>query len=116
MPQVTLVISRLAQADLARIYEFLSDLGATRQAVTVMQLLKDSFVIVQNKPNHGKAYQLSIDGETLDHVREVMVSYGKGGYSYLFWYDEPNAQVLILTVKHFRENAYRLDLLNFDSA
>lgn len=37
----------------------------------------------------------------------------KSGYSYLFWYDEPNNQILVLTVKHFRENTYRLDLLTF---
>lgn len=85
-------------------------MGATKQANAVMQLLKNSFVITQDKPNNGKIYDLSVDGEALQNVREVIVPYGKSGYSYLFCHDEPNNQILILTVKHFRENAYRLDL------
>lgn len=113
MPQINLIITRLAQSDLLRIYNFLNDLGATKQANAVMQLLKNSFVTTQDKLTNGRAYQLSIDGETLENVREVIVSYGKSGYSYLFWYDEANNQVLILAIKHFRENAYRLDLINF---
>lgn len=113
MPQINLLITRLAQSDLLRIYNFLNDLGATKQANTVMQVLKNSFITTQDKPTNGRAYQLSIDGETLENVREVIVSYGKSGYSYLFWYDETNNQVLILAIKHFRENSYRLDLINF---
>lgn len=113
MPQVNLIITRLAQSDLARIYNFLNDLGATKQANTVMQLLKNSFVTTQDRPNNGKAYDLSIDGQTLQNVRQVIVPYGKSGYSYLFCYDESNNQILVLTVKHFRENSYRLDLLTF---
>lgn len=113
MPQVNLIITRLAQSDLARIYHFLNDLGATKQANAVMQLLKNSFITTQGKPNNGKTYDLLVDGEILYNVREVVVSYGKSGYSYLFWHDEPNNQILVLTVKHFRENAYRLDLLTF---
>lgn len=119
MPQVTqtqkisLIITRLAQSDLSRIYNFLNDLGATKQANTVMQLLKNSFIATKDKPNNGKVYDLSVDDETLENVREVIVSYGKSGYSYLFWYDKPNHKILILTVKHFRENAYRLGLINF---
>lgn len=113
MPQVNLIITRLAQSDLFRIYNFLNDLGATKQANSVMQLLKNSFVATQDRPNNGKAYDLSVDGQTLQNVREVIVSYRKSGYSYLFWYDEPNNQILVLTVKHCRENAYRLDLLTF---
>lgn len=113
MSQVKLIITRLAQSDLTRIYNFLTDVGATKQANAVMQLLKNSFVASQDRPNNGKAYDLSVDGKTLKNVREVFVSYRKSGYSYLFWYDEPNNQILILTVKHFRENAYRLDWLTF---
>lgn len=114
----SLIIARLAQSDLARIYHFLNNVGATKQANTVMQLLKNSFIATQNKPHNGKAYDLSVDKETLPkevlaNIREVIVSYGKSGYSYLFWYDKPNNQIVVLTVKHFRENAYRLDLLTF---
>lgn len=107
MPQVELIITRSAQTDLARIYDFLHDLGATKQANAVMTLLKNSFLTTQNKPNNGKSYELIVDGEALKGVREVTISYGKSGYSYLFWHDELNKQVLILTVKHFRENSYR---------
>lgn len=114
MPQVNLIITKLAQSDLARVYNFLSDVGATKQANAVMQLLKNSFMATQERPHNGRAYDLSVDGETLSNVREVIVFYGKSGYSYLFWYDELNHQVLILTIKHFRENAYRLDLLTFN--
>lgn len=114
MPQVNLIITRLAQSDLTRIFNFLGDLGATKQANAVMTLLKNSFVATQNRPNNGKAYDLTVDGETLPNVREVTVSYGKSGYSYLFWHDEPNGRILILTVKHFRENAYRVEFLTLN--
>ena len=111
MPQVNLIITQPAQSDLARIFNFLNDLGATKQANTVMQLLKNSFVTTQNKPDNGRKYELSVSGETLPNVREVIVPYGKGGYTYLFWYDTEKNQILILTVKHFREKSYRLDRL-----
>lgn len=113
MPQVNLLITQLALSDLQRVFNFLNDLGATKQANTVMQLLRNSFVTTQNQPSNGRKYELSVSGETLPNVREVLVPYGKSGYSYLFWYDEPSNQVLILAVKHFRENGYRLDLLSF---
>ena len=114
MPQISLVITRLAQADLMRIYGFLNDLGAEQQALAVMQRLKASFITIQNKPNHGKSYTLSIDGEVLPSVREVYVPYGKSGYSYLAHYDELSHKLLILAVKHVREYNYRLDMLSFD--
>lgn len=84
MSQITLNITQSAQADLARIYQFLLDCGAIKQAKEVMQLLKASFIATQNKPNNGKAYILTIDGETLPNVREVSIAYGKSGYRYLF--------------------------------
>ena len=113
MPQVKLVITRLAQSDLTRIYSFLNDLGATKQANAVMQLLRSSFLATQDNTHNGRTYDLSVDGEVLRHVREVIVPYGKSGYSYLFWHDEADNQIVVLTVKHFRENAYRLALLSF---
>lgn len=108
MPQVKLIITRPAQSDLVRIYNFLNDLGAEHQANAVMRLLKNSFVSTQGSPSNGKPYDLSVAGETLQNVREVIVPYGKSGYSYLFWHDKSGKQILILTVRHFRENAYRL--------
>ncbi|HEZ0077626.1 MULTISPECIES: type II toxin-antitoxin system RelE/ParE family toxin [Neisseria] len=102
------MITRPAQSDLVRIYNFLNDLGAEHQANTVMRLLKNSFVSTQGSPSNGKPYDLSVAGETLQNVREVIVPYGKSGYSYLFWHDKSGKQILILTVRHFRENAYRL--------
>lgn len=114
MSQIELIITRLAHSDLARIYGFLNDLGATKQANMVMQLLSNSFGTTQNNPKNGKSYDLLIDGELLANVREVIVPYGKSGYSYLFYYDENDGKVFILTIKHFRENNYRLDLLVFN--
>lgn len=111
MPQINLYITRLAQSDLQKIYHFLYDLGAIQQANKVMQLLKASFVETLHRPNHGKTYILAVDGEQLEHVRELTVSYGKSGYRYLFRYDETNNTIMILAVKHVRENNYRLDLL-----
>lgn len=93
-------------------FNFLNDLGATKQANAVMQLFKESFVKTQNNLNNGKVYTLSVDGEVLENVREVTISYGKSGYSYLFWHDDANNRVLILTIKHFRENTYRVSLLS----
>lgn len=107
MPQVNLLITQLAQSDLMRVFNFLNDLGASKQANTVMQLLRNSFITTQNQPNNGRKYELSVNGKTLSNVREVLVPYGKSGYSYLFWYNTQSNQVLILAVKHFRENGYR---------
>lgn len=104
MPQVK--ITRIAQIDLSRIYNFLNDLGATKQANDVMSLLKNSFETTQNKPNNGREYKLSVDNEALENVREVTVKYGKSGYSYLFHHNEQEATIYILTIKHFRENSY----------
>lgn len=87
MPQVNLIITRLAQSDLARVYDFLHDLGATKQADAVMRLLGKSFLATRNNPKNGRIYELSVNGEILENVREVLVFYGKGGYSYLFCHD-----------------------------
>lgn len=113
MSSVNLIITQPARLDLARVFNFLNDLGATKQANEVMRLLEKSFAVIQRMPEIGRKYELSVNGETLPNVREVIVPYGKSGYSYLYVYDASNNQILILTVKHNRENAYRLDRLNF---
>jgi plasmid stabilization system protein ParE len=105
------IITRLARADLLRIYFFLDDIGASKQAKVVVQLLRNSFQTMLSNPKIGRKYILSADGIELNDVREVIVPYGKSGYSYLYRYDENRKTITILTVKHFRERTYQSDLL-----
>ncbi|MBS9781371.1 MAG: type II toxin-antitoxin system RelE/ParE family toxin [Gammaproteobacteria bacterium] len=101
-------ISQLAYADINRIYEFLVDNNAEQQAKTVVGLLNDVFKQLERLPQMGKKYLLTIDGKTLENVRENKIRFGKGGYSFLHRYDDSNDTVLILTIKHYREKSYQL--------
>lgn len=106
MPHIK--ISQLAYSDIDRIYTFLIEHNAQQQANNVVSLLKDAFAKLEALPQSGKRYPLTIDGKTLDNVRESNSRYGKGGYSFLHSYDKGKDTVIILAIKHYREKDYQL--------
>ncbi len=105
MPQV--IISRLAYADIDRIYTFLTEHNAQQQANNVVSLLKGAFTKLETLPQSGRRYTLTLNGNTLDNVRESKIRYGKGGYSFLHHYNKAQDLVIILAIKHHREQHYQ---------
>ena len=106
MPQV--VVSSGATADLERLTAFLLDANALVQANKLVKLLTTAFRDVGSHPTMGKAYLAIQENESLLGAREVKIRFGRVGYQFLFRYDEARDTVIILAIRHFREQGYQL--------
>lgn len=102
------VISEIAHADILRLTTFLKENDSAKQAVEVMHLLNEAFISLLSLPNMGKIYQSKQKNPLLNNAREISLKYGKSGYKFLYNYQKDNNTVVILTVKHYRENRYRI--------
>jgi plasmid stabilization system protein ParE len=94
----SLVWTRQAQLDLARLYAFLapkSKSAANRAVRTIQRDLK----ILENHPEIGRPVP-----ELLPEYRERIIEFGHGGYVALYYYD--GTKVLILEIRHGREAGY----------
>ena len=94
----SLVWTRQAQLDLARLYSFLapkSKSAANRAVRTIQRDLK----ILENHPEIGRPVP-----ELLPEYREWFIEFGHGGYVALYYYN--NSQVFILELSHGREAGY----------
>lgn len=100
MPQ--LILDRQARLNYQHLVAYLAETGAVVQAITVAELLDNAFDFVAQYPKIGKMF------DTATHIREYFVKYGKAGYSFLYHYDEQNDIVVILTIKHYRQQQYNL--------
>lgn len=105
MPQV--ILSNGASTDLERLTGFLIDANAMEQANKIIKLLTNAFKEVAKNPMTGKAFTLS-DNDSLTGVREVKLRFGKGGYQFLFCHDTQADVVIILAIRHYREQNYTL--------
>lgn len=105
MPQI--IVSHGASTDLERLTAFLIDANAMAQANKIIKLLTTAFKEIANNPMTGKAFTLS-DNEDLTGIREVKLRFGKSGYQFLFWHDIQADVVIILAIRHYREQHYAL--------
>ncbi len=98
MPRVRL--SARARADVARLHHFLlaKDVAAAQRAITA---IRDAFVPLQYAPMIGRPVE---DHEAL---RELAIDFGATGYLALYRFEPLLDAVIILAIKHQREDDYK---------
>jgi addiction module RelE/StbE family toxin len=88
------VYSRHAFADLERLADFLSK-NAPMAAVAAIEVIRDGVDILERHPLVGRPCE--------EGLRELLISYGKGGYVALYSYEQRQDVVLVLAIRHQRE-------------
>ena len=99
MPRV--VISRSAQRDIQRTYQFLSekDRLAASKAVRAIQ---QAFSPLRRQPGMGRPI------EDEPELRELIIDFGSAGYVALYHYVPGGEQITILAIQHQREGGFPL--------
>jgi len=88
------VYSRHAFADLERLAGFLLK-DAPKAAIAAIDLMRDGIEILERHPLVGRPGEAGL--------RELLISYGKGGYVALYSHEQPQDVVLVLAIRHQRE-------------
>ncbi len=98
MPQIN--VSLRAQSDISRLHRFLvtQDPASAKRAVLT---IRDAFSPLRDYPFLGR----SIDESS--PLRELLIDFGSSGYIALYEYDARADNVVILALKHQREDDYR---------
>ena len=98
MPQVRL--SARAQSDLSRLHTFLlsKDVDAAKRAVLA---IRDAFMPLKHAPMIGRPVEDS------DDLRELVIDFGSSGYLALYRFEAALDGVIILAIKHQREDGYQ---------
>ena len=86
-----------ARADLIRLVEFLMDAGAADPAAVVDDVTHAVEFLVRH-PKIGRPLESGL--------RELVISRGASGYLALYDYSELHDDVLILRIRHQREEGY----------
>ena len=86
-----------AANDLDRLADFLLEVDA-ECAVETIELILDALMVLERHPRMGRPL--------LQGLRELVISRGQSGYLALYSYDESADMVLILAVRHQREQDY----------
>ena len=98
MPRV--ILSARAQGDIVRLRNFLleKDINATKRAVLA---IREAFLPLKQSPVIGRPVE--------DHpeLRELIIDFGATGYLALYRYEPANDAVVILAIKHQREDDYK---------
>ena len=98
MPQV--ILSARAQGDIGRLRNFLleKDINAAKRAVLA---IREAFLPLKQSPIIGRPVE--------DHpeLRELIIDFGASGYLAMYRYERANDTVVILAIKHQREDGYK---------
>ncbi len=86
-----------AADDLDRMTDFVLE-SATDAAIETVDLILDALEIFARHPRIGR---ISVEG-----LRELVISRGRSGYVALYSYDEAADIVLVLAVRHQREEDF----------
>lgn len=86
-----------AADDLERLTDFLLE-TAPEQAPFLIDLILDALESLSRHPNIGRPVR--------NGLRELIISKGRTGYLALYSYDEHNDAVVVLAVRHQREDDY----------
>lgn len=93
----TWALSVDAADDLDRLVDFLLE-DWPESAVATVDLIVDALEVLAQHPKIGRP---------IEHgLRELVISRGKSGYLALYDYDELADMVLVLAVRHQREQGY----------
>lgn len=98
MPHVRL--SARAQSDLARLHTFLANKDANA-AKRAMLVIREAFMPLTHAPMIGRPVEDS------DGLRELVIDFGASGYLALYRFERVLDAVVILAVKHQREEDYK---------
>ncbi len=74
--------------------DFLSK-NAPMAAVAAIEVIRDGVDILERHPLVGRPCE--------EGLRELLISYGKGGYVALYSYEQRQDVVLVLAIRHQRE-------------
>lgn len=98
MPQIN--VSLRAQSDISRLHRFLvaQDPVSAKRAVLA---IREAFSPLRDYPFLGRAVDES------SPLRELLIAFGSSGYIALYEYDARADSVVILALKHQREDDYR---------
>lgn len=91
-------ISPRATQDLQRLYDFLAEKDE-RVADNALDTIETAFKLLAHFPEAWKPVE--------DGLRELTIDYGRSGYLALYEYDPDIDRVVILAVRHQRENDYK---------
>ena len=91
------VLSEAAAQELERLTDFLLQ-GIPEEAIRTVDLVVDALHILEQHPQIGRMLGLGL--------RELVISRGKTGYLALYEYDETSDLVIVLAVRHQREQDY----------
>jgi len=88
------VYSRHAFADLERLAGFLLK-DAPEAAIAAIDVIRDGIEILERHPLVGRPCE--------EGLKELLISYGKGGYVALYSHEQQQDVVLVLAIRHQRE-------------
>ena len=91
------VFAAAAAEDLERLVEFLLE-RFPEDAIRTVDLITDALNILEQHPRIGRPLEAAL--------RELVISRGRTGYLALYEYDEPSDLVIVLSVRHQREQDY----------
>jgi len=91
------IVARHADADLARLVDFLADAEPVA-ALATYDLVLGALELLRTYPSIGRP----MDGI----LRELVISRGNTGYLALYQYDELADRVVVLALRHQRELGY----------
>ena len=95
---IKIVYHDKARDDVARLVKFLieSDVDA---ALATFGIIDDGISLLKNHPEIGRPTES-------DALRELVISRGRTGYVALYEFDELRELVIVLRVKHQREDGF----------
>ena len=93
-----IIYSAAALGDLERIVDFLRE-GSAKSALEALTQIRSAIAILAAHPRIGR--------RAAGRMRELVISYGAGGYVALYRIDASPALVRILRIRHQREAGYR---------
>jgi len=91
------VFAAAAAEDLERLVEFLHE-RFPEDAIQTVDIITDALNILQRHPRIGRPLEAAL--------RELVISRGRTGYLALYEYDEVSDLVIVLAVRHQREQGY----------
>jgi plasmid stabilization system protein ParE len=91
------VLSTDAADDLDQLVDFLLA-KLPQDAIQTVDLITDALAILEQHPKIGRPVEQGL--------RELVISRGKTGYLALYQYDEVADMVVVLSVRHQREQDY----------
>lgn len=95
---VKIEYSQDAQEDIVRLALFLLKVSPT-SSNDLFDVIDDGIMILSRHPNVGRLV-------TESGLRELVISHGKSGYIALYKFDELTESIMVVAIKHQREDEF----------